>query len=230
MENVLPAYEQLTLLEHETLNLLYSYLCQWPTLSHLAGFVQKFQNNMHPSQFRMMIYWSVDYKGKGCRIFLGEVFNKQGHKKKDSKISDMSSYMCIVKGIDKPEKVLRKFHFDYVTERADRRESHPRFHLQYCGGLPPEMEALGITDRMMKPLEPEVDGPRILFSPMTLGLLMNIAFYEFPCNDTEEIRKRGEWQNLVRKNVKTVLLPFYDRCKKLAGKEDINFFDEVYVK
>jgi hypothetical protein len=176
-----------------------------------------------------MLYWNVVYNCKDCRLFLGEIINNQEPRNKSSKISDMSYYMCIVDGTDKPKKVLRKFHFDYVTGRAGQRERHPRFHLQYCGGLPLAMKNLGITDELMELLEPHVDGPRIFFTPMTLGLLMNMAFYEFPCDATEEIRKRGDWQNLVRENEKRILIPFYQKCVHFAGNEDFVFFDEVYV-
>ena len=92
------------------------------------------------------------------------------------------------------------------------------------------MENLGITKELMDLLLPNVDGPRIFFRPMTLALLMNMAFHEFPCQDTDEIKRRGEWQNLVRENERKILVPFYERCAQLAGKDRIVFFDEAYVR
>ncbi len=65
---------------------------------------------------------------------------------------------------------------------------------------------------------------------MTLALLMNIAFHEFPCGDTDEIKNRGEWLNLVRENERVILKPFYSKCADLAGRDNVVFFEQVYVQ
>lgn len=226
MENVLPTYAEFVKLEKRTLKLLYDYLSQWPTLSHSAGMAQKILYDGARDQFLFDIYWDICDDDKKYRILLGEVINKQIS---NGSISNMTSYFCIVEGADEPKKILRKFHFDYVTPRLDRVAKHPRFHLQYCGGLTPAMQGLGVGEELMEPLEPFMERPRIFFRPMTLGLLMNIVFHEFPCNDTEEIRKRGEWLSLVRENEKRILVPFYKICAQLAGNDKFVFFDEAYV-
>jgi len=169
----------------------------------------------------------VDYRDEECRLFLGADVWKQ----KDSRdIANTSHCICIVEGTDNPNKILRKFHFDHVTERTARQRPHPRFHMQYCGGLPPFMQNLRITKELMDPLLPNVDGPRIFFRPMTLALLMNMAFHELPCGDTDEIRNRGEWLNLVRENERVILKPFYSKCADLVGKEGVVFFEQVYAR
>jgi hypothetical protein len=189
------------------------------------GLVKQCWNCNHKSQFQFNTYWNIE--NEEYRLFLGAIVRKQDN---CGSIADMSYYICIAEGTHKPTKVLRKFHFDYVSVEGARRQPHPRFHVQYCGGLPPSMESLGITKDLMKPLHPDIEGPRIFFMPVTLGLVMNIAFYEFPTKDTDDIRKRGEWQNLVRKNEKVILKPFYTKCADLAGKDKIVFFDEAYVQ
>jgi len=64
---------------------------------------------------------------------------------------------------------------------------------------------------------------------MTLGLLMNTVFCEFPTEDTENIRKDSAWKNLVRRNEREILKPFYIKCADLAGRDNAVFFDWVYV-
>jgi hypothetical protein len=60
-------------------------------------------------------------------------------------------------------------------------------------------------------------------------LLMNMAFYEFPSQETDEIRRTGEWRNLVQENITEILMPYYARCAELGRKDKVFFFDEVYV-
>ena len=227
MERILPTYEEFVKLENATLKLLHDRLSQLQTLAHTSGLVKQCRSYSHPGLFRFGFHWDVHYMGKECRLFLGADVWKQ---EDGDYIANTSYCMCLVEGRDKPNKVLRKFHFDYVTERSDRKQPHPRFHLQYCGGLPPFLTSLGITKKLMEPLVPEVEGPRIFFRPMTLGLLMNIAFHEFPCGDTDQIKKKGEWLNLVRDNERVVLKPFYSKCADLAGKDGVVFFEQVYVR
>jgi hypothetical protein len=228
VEKLLPSFKEIVTIEEETLKLLHDRLSQWQTFAHLSGLIkQRWSTKLgHAGTFQFLIYWDVPYIGMECRLILGADIWKQ---KIGASISNASYCIFVVEGTNEPKKILRKFHFDYVTERGDQREPHPRFHLQYCGGLPPAAESLGITNDLMIPLEPQIKGPRIFFNPMTLGLLMNMAFYEFPCDDTEKIRKSGEWQNLVRQNERKILKPFYGKCATLAGRDNAIFFDEVYV-
>jgi hypothetical protein len=226
VETVLPPYKRFVELERRTLKLLCDYLSQWPILSHTAGPAQRYCYQQHPTRFEFSIHWDVDYADQECRLFLGAEVNKQG---RGNLVGNASYCICTVQGRQKPEKVLRKFHFDYITARLDQRAQHPRFHLQYCGGLPPALGAIGVTDDLMKELIPAVEGPRIFFGPMTLGLLMNMAFYEFPSDETDAIMERGEWRNLVQENITEILVPYYKRCAELGQKDKVYFFDEVYV-
>jgi len=226
VDTILPPYADFVKLEKKTLKLLHDYLSRWGVFSHSVGLVKQCWSTPFNSRFAFHNYWDTNYRNITCRVFIGAEVNKQNA---GSKIADMSYCICIFEMVDKPVRVLRKFHFDYITERPDRRERHPRFHLQYCGGLPPAMKSLGVTANLIAPLLPEIEGPRIFSTPITLGLLMNLAFHEFPCDETEEIRNRGEWRNLVRENEKQVLVPFYQRCSQLAGNDRISFSDKVYV-
>lgn len=228
MESLLPSFKEIVALEEQTLKFLHDRLSQRRTFAHTSGLIkQRWGATFSPTgTFQFLLYWDVSYIGMECRLILGADIWKQ---QIGTSVSNASYCIFVVEGTNNPQKILRKFHFDYVTERKDQREPHPRFHLQYCGGLPPAAKTLGMTSNLIDPLYPHIEGPRIFFYPMTLGLLMNMAFYEFPCDDTEEIRKSGEWQNLIRENEKQVLMPFYKRCAELAGNDDFVFFEKAYV-
>lgn len=136
MEEILPEYSELVELERETLKLLHDYLCQWEVFSHSAGEVQRSLYQNCRSHFLFDLHWDVDDLGKSWRIFLGAELHKNDC---DATVERTSHCICVVEGRCPPSRVLRKFHFDYVTDRSDRRIMHPRFHLQYCGGVPQEV-------------------------------------------------------------------------------------------
>jgi len=229
MEDLLPQFDEFVKLEWQTLNFLYNYISpQWGNFGHLSGLIDKYRSKKQQQIFKFHAYWDTHFVdiNSACRLFLGVVVRKQTN---SDAIENMSYCISVFEGTNEPIKMLRKFHFDYVTVRSDRRQAHPRFHLQYCGGFLPAMSTLGISEEIIEPLWPNVNGPRIFFRPMTFALLMNIAFYEFPGGEIDNIRKRGDWQNIVRENEKQILKPFYERCAQLAGKDKSIFFDKVYV-
>lgn len=226
MDSRLPSYSDYIALERKTLVLVRNSLCLRRTLSHTAEDAQKCLGSKNGGIFAFCTHWDVEYMSKDCRVFLGALVIRQS--KKD-KILRMSYYVCLVKGREPPQQILRKFHFDYVTEAEKRKRPHPRFHLQYGGELPPGMRARGVVDDHVKPLLPKVEQPRIFFTPVTVALLMNMLFYEFRTDDTDEIKRTGEWRNLVRESERVILKPFYNKCADLTGRDNAIFFDEVYV-
>lgn len=226
MDSVLPSYSDFFELECKTLKLIRNRLCLRKTLSHTADDAQKMLGKGSGRNFGFCTHWDLIYHSKDCRVFLGAIVRRESGK---DRILSMSYYVCVTEGREPPTKILRKFHFDYVTEAEKKKRPHPRFHLQYGGELPPGMKNRGVTDEHIKLLLPKVREPRIFFWPMTLGLLMNTVFCEFPTEDTENIRKDSAWKNLVRRNERTILKPFYIKCAGLAGRDNAVFFDWVYV-
>ena len=227
MDSRLLGYREFIALEKKTLTILRNNLCKRKMLLHIANDVNKCLFSENQYSFAFSTYWDVDYMNEDCRIFLGALVEKITNQ---NKISYMSYYVCIVEGREKPIKILRKFHFDYVTEAGYKRQPHPRFHLQYGGRLPSGMSGGGVTNEHMDRLLPKVDQPRLFFTPVTIGLLMNVLFYEFPTEDTNYIKKERVWLNIIRDNERKILVPFYERCSQLAGKDDIVFFEKVYVQ
>ncbi len=224
MESVLPTYSKFVDLEKRTLVLLRNELCcKGKTLASVVNDVEKALWSEDKRVFSFCTHWDVAYMDTECRIFLGAGVERSS---REDKICRTSYYVCIAQGTDCPKMILRKFHFDYVTED----KMHPRFHLQYGGELPPAMELRGVTKDHIDRLLPKVREPRIFFAPVTIGLLMNTMFYEFPTDDTNAAKKEPAWRRIIWENEKEVLKPFYSKCADLAGKCDAILFDQVYVK
>jgi hypothetical protein len=111
--------------------------------------------------------------------------------------------------------VLRKFHFDVTaggpTAKA-RRQQHPRCHLQYCGEMLPYMAALGCRETQLEQMHPWLSEPRILFWPMSLALLIDMALHEFPDQRSARFRADSYWRGLVHNQEEMMLRPFFEKC------------------
>ena len=118
--------------------------------------------------------------------------------------------------------VWRKFHFDVLasTEPMQRRQPHPRFHIQYCGEFVPDMERMGVRRNQLKPLHPELSEPRILTWPMSLALIIDMALHEFPDQKSTKFRSTPEWRGIIRVHETTFLRPFFERCLQLIKSRD----------
>jgi len=227
VDSKLLKYREFIGLERRTLKLLRNSLSRKKTLAHTAEDVDKCLYWSRGRDFAFATNWNFNHKVENGRVLLGSLVRGDADRKK---ILSMSHYVCVTEEQRAVKTVLRKFHFDYVTKYEKKRHPHPRFHLQYGGELTPGMEACGLKDKHVKPLFPWLEGPRIFFWPMTLGLLMNMIFHEFPTEDTDMIKDTQEWHNLVRANERMVLVPFYERCAQLAGKDGVVFSERIYVK
>lgn len=111
--------------------------------------------------------------------------------------------------------VLRKFHFDVTgaSNKSGRRlQQHPRCHLQYCGEMVPQMATMGCRETQLNQMHPWLSEPRIVFWPMSLALLIDMALHEFPDERSKKFREKPEWRGLVRKQEALVLRRFYQKC------------------
>lgn len=111
--------------------------------------------------------------------------------------------------------ILRKFHFDITfaaggTKRQS--QAHPSCHLQYCGTMLRGMADMGVLQSQLDHLNPWLSEPRIFSSPISLALLIDMAFHEFPNEPSRKFRDRPEWRDLIRKQETLVLKPFYQEC------------------
>lgn len=102
----------------------------------------------------------------------------------------------------------RKYHFDYDMERNIK--NHPVFHLQYGGTMSPGLNEY--SDSYNSVLYPALSEPRLLYTPMTLSILLNQVFGEFQCEDTRKIYEHDIWKDIVKTNEETVLKPYFAQC------------------
>lgn len=109
------------------------------------------------------------------------------------------------------ERLLRKYHFDYALPDEKRRQPHPVFHLQYAGGLSGH---LMVQIREHKHIDSWLSEPRLFFMPLSLALLINVVLKEFPDGNGINMRiiERREWRELIKKNEKLFLVPYFRSC------------------
>jgi hypothetical protein len=226
VDSRLLSYSDFVDLERDTLQSLRNRLALYNLFSRAASDAAICLASADRYGLAFATHWDLECPLPNCRVFVGAIVRRESNR---DKILSMSHYMCVSEGRESVKRILRKFHFDYVAEGAHRNNMHPRFHLQYGGTLPAPMQACGVQDEHIEPLLPFVEGPRIFFWPMTIALLMNTVFYEFPTIETNEIRKTSEWVSLVRKNERAVLVPFYELCSQFAGKNAFVFSEKIYV-
>lgn len=120
------------------------------------------------------------------------------------------SYSLAICNNDKPKaRLLRRYHFDYALPSLLRRQPHPVFHLQYAGKLSPRLQSLNLEHQH---IDAWLSEPRLCYSPMSLALLINMIFKEFPNETNIKLSESSEWRNLIRKNENLLLAPFYKIC------------------
>jgi hypothetical protein len=142
------------------------------------------------------------------------------------------SYALIVGGI-RPNKnvIMRKFHFD-ITTSPTRNQPHPICHLQYCGSMWKFLETLGYKKDQLKTLHMHLSEPRIFLGPMSLALLLDMIFREFPDNKSIKFIESPEWKNVIRANEKLLLSPFHQICLNIINSNEKprkTLADEFYV-
>lgn len=142
------------------------------------------------------------------------------------RVTNASYFLCVTG--DAPERqarhIYRKYHFDYADPSGQRRRPHPVFHIQYPGTLPSELES-ELDDSHMDVAFKE---PRVFCSPMSLALVLHIAFREFPDKDTERIRQDGYWlSQILGRDEEYVWKPFYEKCISLIADRKV-VLDEAY--
>lgn len=126
-------------------------------------------------------------------------------------IDNATYYLCIAHGHtdQSRSRVLRKFHFDYANSSVRGTRQSSVFHLQYAGKLPSHLR-----DRYDDAhLDSWLEEPRIFFLPMSLSLIMHMAFREFPDEYTNRLCEDGEWRSVfVQRDQQSLVVPFLEKC------------------
>jgi hypothetical protein len=142
------------------------------------------------------------------------------------RMTNASYFLCVARDAaeGRARYVYRKYHFDYADPAGKRRRPHPVFHLQYPGTLPSELRS-ELDDRHM---DGRFEEPRVFCGPMSLALVLHMAFREFPDRDTESLRKDGYWLSMILgRDQKCIWHPFYEKCVSLMVSNKI-VLDEAY--
>ena len=149
--------------------------------------------------------------GKPGTAYIGaNIVLKNGDKSYDF----VSYYLAICRMNGAENVVLRKFHFDYAEPDNSHRQPHPVFHLQQPGKLTRCMEAAGHN---IENLYPWLSEPRLPYCPISLALLINLTFREFPDEKSLKFIERGEWRSLIKKNERIMLEPYFEECYKFIN-------------
>lgn len=161
--------------------------------------------------------------GRFYQVHVGGLVSLEG-----DKIDNISYFIAIADEESEegcPRKVLRKYHFDYSHPANTRRNPHPMFHLQLPGKLPPDMPEDKYEDSH---LIPELSEPRVFYFPMSLSLVLHMAFSEFMSDDTEAIREDGGWRGLIKRSQETLWKPYMEKCLNHISNGRM-VFDEAYA-
>lgn len=128
---------------------------------------------------------------------------------RNGRYSQVTYSLAIISKDRTHHRLLRKFHFDYALPDVPGRHPHPVFHLQYGGGIFAPLTQLRLKHAH---LDHWLSEPRLCFMPMSFALLINIVFKEFPEQKAINLIERSEWRELIRKNEKLFLIPYFKSC------------------
>lgn len=166
-------------------------------------------DSIKPKQRDYIINWFFEINiildhnsSREAVAYLGVDIHSDGNK-----FEQLSYSLTICEG----KKVLRKYHFDYSSNAVEVRQLQPVFHLQYSGKLSEHHNKLKIDNSHNNEWLSE---PRINFTPMTLAILLNLVFKEFPCESNRSIIETPEWISELRKSEIQLLQPFHNQCSK----------------
>jgi hypothetical protein len=76
----------------------------------------------------------------------------------------------------------------------------------------PYMTTLGCRETQLEQMHPWLSEPRILFWPMSLALLIDMALHEFPDQRSARFRADSYWRGLVHNQEDLMLRPFCEKC------------------
>lgn len=137
----------------------------------------------------------------------------------DGSYSNISYCLGVARTLQRKRRAIwRKFHFDLTVPGGHRRQPHPISHMQYGGELNDNWRSLGFRDAQTRDFQSQLSEPRVQFSPMSLALIFDMIFREFPDQETTVFRSSREWVQIVRNHEDAVLRPYYQKCLDTIGE------------
>ena len=107
------------------------------------------------------------------------------------------------------KRVMLRFHFDFKEPNGKQLE--PKYHFHVGGRCRTDDENCWLPE--------QIDIPRFPCPPMDLILICEFLLINFFPKESEQLRKKPEWQSLVRKSQDLFLKPYYDICTKKYLKD-----------
>ena len=203
-----PEPKQLLECERETLQFLKDHLKDQEQFAELANeakvyyFKTKYRANTTPFYFESR--FGIKIEGRDGYAHISSEIEKN-----EGKFQKISHNLAIYEQSNNTTKILRKFHFDYDPPGTIHRQPHPIFHLQYAGKLSKRL-------RTMNPdasdLNMDLNGPRLCYFPTSLALLIHFILIEFPSEENKKLSELSIWREMVRRNEKEILAPFFRNC------------------
>jgi hypothetical protein len=172
----------------------------------------------------------MEHQGYRLLLFLGGLIERENKKN----YRNISYCLTVCRPRNPRPTILRKFHFDITTvpPGGQSKQPHPISHLQYCGELFPYLKSQGCTDNQLHNLHPWLSEPRVFFWPMSLALLLDMVFREFPNDKATNFRSASEWRNVIRENESLLLTRFHAKCSDIVSnrlRDNKILADEFYV-
>jgi len=197
----------------------YPYLVN--DLNKFIGINKSSHSGFHFFSHVDVCHRQLPIKRNGSRVYsnLSLIIGVDIRQDEHGNYSNISYCLGVVRTLQRNRRAIwRKFHFDLTVPGAQRRQAHPISHLQYGGELNHSWRELGFRDSQTKDFQSQLSEPRVQFCPMSLALIFDLIFREFPDQETVEFRSSREWIQIVRNHEDAVLLPYYRKCVDTIGE------------
>lgn len=107
------------------------------------------------------------------------------------------------------KRVMMRFHFDIRRSKVSIQE--PYFHFHVGGKNKPEEYCW---------IPKSIEVPRFPHPPMDIILLLEYIFVNFFRKESEELRSKSEWIEIVRRSQKLFQEQYFNKCKDFLGNDN----------
>lgn len=182
---------------------------KYPELCAEAGRASVYyrEHNKEPIVFESFLELYDESNNKDYILFFGVT------QKSDTNgdLTDINYHFCkCLKEECDTSPVVRKYHFDSISANKAVKKPHPLVHIQYAGKPTKLMEEKGFCVEKMKGMYPKIEGPRLPFMPMTLCILVNLIFKEYPTESSIKIMENNYWRAILYDCETSIIKTYYD--------------------
>ena len=145
----------------------------------------------------------------------------------DKKYERITYHISICDSSSQNGRLLKKIHFDYCDPTNVIRQLQPVFHYQIPGEATLRLKKDGYD---CEHLCPSLSEPRLPYYPMSLALLLNLIFLEFPgeSEDKKKLTEDGYWRSWIKKNEELLLVPYYETCMNFFKRRSDGLINNNY--